>query len=71
MSRVCDRVIIPLQDILGLGSRYRFNTPGLLSEKNWVWRFNFEDITDSMINSMKEITENSNRFSYINKGIIS
>ena len=71
MSRVCDRVIIPLQDILGLGSRYRFNTPGLLSEKNWVWRFNFEDITDSMINSMKEITENSNRFSYIKKGIIS
>ncbi|MED5303060.1 MAG: 4-alpha-glucanotransferase, partial [Candidatus Thermoplasmatota archaeon] len=30
-------VIIPLQDILGLGSSSRINTPGLVSRRNWSW----------------------------------
>lgn len=40
-------VIIPLQDYLELDSDCRINTPG--TEKgNWQWRFEKEDITDSL-----------------------
>jgi 4-alpha-glucanotransferase len=37
MASVSDLVIIPLQDILGLDSGTRFNTPGTLGG-NWKWR---------------------------------
>ena len=30
-------VVIPLQDILGLGSSSRMNTPGMVSRRNWSW----------------------------------
>ena len=31
-------VIIPMQDLLGLGSTARMNTPGTLADTNWSWR---------------------------------
>jgi len=31
-------VIFLMQDILGLPSETRFNTPGLCDERNWSWR---------------------------------
>jgi 4-alpha-glucanotransferase len=37
MASVSDLVVIPLQDILGLDSSARFNTPGTLGG-NWKWR---------------------------------
>ena len=36
--------VIPLQDILGLGSEARMNTPGT-ADGNWRWRFAEGDIT--------------------------
>jgi 4-alpha-glucanotransferase len=33
--------IVPLQDILGLDSSHRMNTPGT-TEGNWVWRFEWD-----------------------------
>ena len=38
MSSVADTVIIPLQDVLGLGSSARMNIPGR-PDGNWTWRF--------------------------------
>jgi 4-alpha-glucanotransferase len=38
LASVADTVIIPLQDILGLGSAARMNVPGR-PEGNWSWRF--------------------------------
>lgn len=38
LSSVADWAIIPLQDILGLGSEARMNTPGR-AEGNWGWRY--------------------------------
>jgi 4-alpha-glucanotransferase len=35
--------IIPMQDVLGLGSEHRMNTPGT-TEGNWDWRFTWEQI---------------------------
>jgi len=37
ITSVANLVIFPLQDILGLGSQARFNTPGTLGD-NWIWR---------------------------------
>ena len=37
MSSKAEIVIIPLQDVLGLGSSARTNTPGLVSKRNWSW----------------------------------
>ena len=68
MNSDCDRVVIPLQDVLGLDSKYRFNTPGTLSEDNWVWRFSFDDLSNLMIDRMRKITEDSNRLKYIKEG---
>jgi len=36
-------VIVPLQDVLGLGSEARMNTPGR-PEGNWAWRFTWEQL---------------------------
>ena len=33
-----ETVILPVQDILGLGTEARINTPGIVSEKNWNWK---------------------------------
>lgn len=38
MASVADRVVIPLQDVLGLGADARMNIPGKPSG-NWRWRF--------------------------------
>jgi 4-alpha-glucanotransferase len=39
---VADRAVIPLQDVFGLGSEARMNTPGR-AEGNWLWRASRED----------------------------
>ncbi|HEX9052657.1 MAG TPA: 4-alpha-glucanotransferase, partial [Anaeromyxobacter sp.] len=35
---VADTAIVPLQDVLGLGSEARMNVPATLG-RNWRWRF--------------------------------
>jgi len=42
-ASVCALAIIPLQDLLGLGSPARFNSPGK-PEGNWSWRFRSEQL---------------------------
>jgi 4-alpha-glucanotransferase len=44
LMSVADRAIFPLQDVLGIGSEGRMNTPGRMSG-NWGWRY-----TDAMLN---------------------
>ncbi len=38
LSSVCVFALTPLQDILGLGTEARMNTPGTSSALNWSWR---------------------------------
>jgi 4-alpha-glucanotransferase len=45
MASVADRVVTPLQDVLGLGAEARMNTPGR-PNGNWRWRFVPEQITE-------------------------
>lgn len=52
--------IIPLQDVLGLGSEARMNIPGTASG-NWRWRFTRDMITSQIENRLLEMTKSSGR----------
>ena len=41
---VAETVIIPVQDLLGLGTEYRINLPGSVSEHNWTARFSHDQL---------------------------
>ncbi len=47
MASVADTVLVPLQDVLGLGTEARMNLPGR-AEGNWQWRFREGDLTTSI-----------------------
>jgi 4-alpha-glucanotransferase len=42
LNSVANLAIFPLQDVMGLGSEHRMNTPGTLGGANWGWRFTWE-----------------------------
>ena len=52
--------IVPLQDILGLGSEARMNIPGTASG-NWNWRFEWKQLLPQHTKNLKELTEKYNR----------
>ena len=60
LSSEADTIIIPFQDILGLGSEARMNTPGTVSG-NWEWRLRKELLTSKIGERLKELTEISDR----------
>ncbi|RMG55826.1 MAG: 4-alpha-glucanotransferase [Gammaproteobacteria bacterium] len=52
--------ILPLQDILGLGSEARYNTPGT-SEGNWQWRMRWESLDEARFLSLREVIRHVGR----------
>lgn len=40
-NSVAHLAIAPLQDVLGLGTAHRLNTPGTMGGDNWAWRFDW------------------------------
>lgn len=52
--------ITPLQDILGLGSEARMNTPSLHGG-NWRWRFSFDQLNDGAAAKLALLAETSDR----------
>lgn len=46
--------IIPLQDLLNLGSAARMNTPGTVSEGNWQWQMDDGQLTDELAKKMRQ-----------------
>lgn len=46
--------IVPMQDVLGLGSAHRMNIPGTI-EGNWEWRFDWSQLNDVMIESLERL----------------
>lgn len=47
-------VIVPMQDILGLDSWARMNTPGTI-HGNWSWRMKKNDVTESVATGLRRI----------------
>ena len=50
----------PLQDVLGLGSEARMNTPGT-AEGNWSWRLRGDELTDELAARLRAVTESAGR----------
>ena len=54
-ASVANLVIIPMQDILNLGSDARMNFPGK-SSGNWTWRFSWDQVSDDLAGIYKKMT---------------
>lgn len=59
-SSVAARSIIPMQDLLSLGSEARLNIPGT-AEGNWTWRMDKDALTPELTQGLHELTELYNR----------
>jgi 4-alpha-glucanotransferase len=56
MMSVADTILVPLQDILGLGSEARMNTPAT-TRGNWRWRCPPEALTHELAGHLKEMAQ--------------
>jgi 4-alpha-glucanotransferase len=48
--------IVPLQDVMGLGTEARMNVPGKM-DGNWAWRFEWQDLRAEDLQRLRDITE--------------
>ena len=55
-----DTFVTPMQDLLGLGSEARMNTPGRASG-NWSWRFAWAQLTDAIRSRLAHVTRATGR----------
>ena len=55
MMSVAKTVIIPLQDVLGLGEEARMNRPSV-TNGNWKWRVLPEQLTPRIATMLAEMT---------------
>ena len=53
-------VVLPLQDILCLGSSARMNTPGTV-EGNWRWRFEWPQLAPGLSERMRKLLQDTDR----------
>ena len=60
-ARLC---IVPLQDYLGEGAEGRMNRPGALGG-NWAWRVTREELTASLSQKIRRLTESGRRLEQI------
>jgi 4-alpha-glucanotransferase len=56
LASVAETAILPLQDVLGLGSEARMNVPARPSG-NWRWRYRREDLTQAVRKRLRRLTE--------------
>ena len=55
LTSVADMAIFPIQDVLGLGSPDRMNTPGS-SEGNWAWRLEEGSLDSRIADRLQRVT---------------
>jgi 4-alpha-glucanotransferase len=56
LASIADTAIIPLQDVLGLGTDARMNLPGT-SRGNWRWRFQSGVLSPELAKRLRELNE--------------
>ena len=59
-NSIADLCVIPLQDVLGLGSEARMNTPSL-SQGSWNWRYLKSALTPHLAEKLAVMAEVSDR----------
>ncbi len=57
---VAKLAVVPMQDVLGLGSDHRMNTPGT-TEGNWTWRFQWDQVTTEQTEWLRRMVSLFNR----------
>ncbi len=62
LASVAETAVVPLQDVLGLGTEARMNLPGTL-QGNWRWRFAEEMLTPERARRLRELTTIYDRLS--------
>ncbi len=56
LASTADTAVVPLQDVIGLGSEGRMNTPGQAAG-NWSWRFTWDMIPHWVAPQLREMAE--------------
>ncbi len=56
LASVANTAVVPLQDVLGLGTEARMNLPNSTAG-NWSWRFEKGALTADIAARLKELTE--------------
>ncbi|WP_207535434.1 malto-oligosyltrehalose synthase [Desertivirga arenae] len=59
-ASVAKTVILPLQDVLGLGEKHRMNTPAV-AENNWSWRLLPDQLKEKHVKRLQHWVEIFNR----------
>ena len=54
LASVAELAMLPMQDILGLDSAHRMNTPGTTTD-NWGWRFDWDQIDPQLTGRMRHL----------------
>jgi len=57
LASVSVYAVMQLPDLLGLGSEARFNIPGIVGDKNWAWRFEWNNIEQKTFSELKELIQ--------------
>lgn len=60
MESAADLALVPLQDVLSLGSEARMNIPGTV-EDNWAWRFTTGDLNADVQSQLLRLTRSTGR----------
>jgi len=55
LASVADMAIFPVQDLLGLGTNSKMNTPGTVDD-NWSWRYHEHDLTEDVGQYLQYLT---------------
>ena len=55
-ASVADTAIIPMQDVLGLGTEARMNVPGI-SDGNWMFRITAKDLDPTLAKLLHAFAE--------------
>jgi len=63
MASVCRWAVVPLQDVLGLGSDARMNTPGTAGAGNWSWRAPTDSFSAASAARLRDLAETYGRVS--------
>jgi 4-alpha-glucanotransferase len=60
MASPANTVILPMQDVLGLGDEARMNTPGTTTA-NWAWRMRADALNDGVAADLREMVATYDR----------
>lgn len=56
LASVARLAILPMQDVLALGSEHRMNRPGV-PDGNWQWRFEWSQVPDDLVGRLRAMLD--------------